>query len=78
MNDEARMEQVHQLEAGTYLFEVSPGPRGGMLRLEDGREIRIGKEGGSERIRIRDPQEVVISYQGNSRPPAGISLKRIR
>lgn len=78
MRDETRMEQVHELEPGTYVFEVERGPRGGTLTLADGREVRIGKEGGRERVRIREPQEVVISYQANGRPPSGIQLKRIR
>lgn len=77
MAEGTRMEQAQDVQPGTYLFEVRPGPRGGTLTLADGREIRIGKEGGSERIRIREPQRVVISYLTNGRPPAGIALKRI-
>lgn len=78
MDDQTRMKQVHEVEPGTYVFEVKPGPSGGTLTLADGREIRVGKEGGKEKVRIRERQEVVISYQTNGRPPAGINLKKVR
>lgn len=78
MTDQARIEETHELDPGTYVFEVSPGPVGGTLTLEDGTEIQIGKEGGRESIRIREPQKIVISYLADGHPPAGIELKRIR
>lgn len=78
MSEQGRIRHVHELEPGTYVFEVDPGPRGGTLTLADGREITIGKRGGSKRVRIQEPQKVVISYEADGRTPSGINLKRLR
>lgn len=76
-HEKTRIEKPFELEAGTYVFEVEPGPTAGHLTRADGSVVSIGKEGGKEIIRIDEKERVVVSYEANGRPPTGITLQRM-
>lgn len=72
-----RIEKPFDLEPGTYVFEVEPGPTAGHLTRADGSVVSIPKEGGKEIIRIPAAERVVVSYEANGSPPTGITLQRM-
>ncbi len=71
------IEKPFDLEPGTYVFEVEPGPTAGHLTRADGSVVSIEKTGGKEIISIPEKETVVISYEANGRPPTGITLQRM-
>ena len=76
-HEKTRIEKPFELEPGTYVFEVEPGPTAGHLTRADGSVISIGKEGGKEIINVSAKERVVVSYEANGRPPTGITLQRV-
>lgn len=71
------IEKPFELEAGTYVFEVEAGPTAGRLTRADGSVVTIPKEGGKEIIRLDRKERVVVSYEANGHPPAGITIQRM-